>query len=728
LIGRRAAAVPLLFLLAPAIQPQDAALTRLKQAVEAIDAGQPSTALAVLAPLARRYPALADYFAFWTAQAHVAAKDNVAAVKAVEPVLRQSPESPLAGRAALLAAAALLDLNNPQGAITMLARVAEPRLPQPGSLAVLAQAREQVGDQVAAAIAWQTVFFSYPVSQEAKEAAAALARLEAALGASYPPPMPSSRFERAERLIGARRYADARAEYFGMIPLLEGSSREFARVRAAATLHRGRKDQDADAELQNLDIQDTEANAERLHWLAATARRLDRLPSMESALAELARSAPESPWRLRALVSAGDGYLVENRQAEYLPHYEACASVFPGEARAAYCHWKVVWASWLARSPQAADLFKKHLLQFPSSEKAGAALYWLSQSALSSGDPAAARDYLAELNRHFPNFFYSVLARQILSQPGMQNGPKTSTAQPFLASLKLPARERSPDFTTSPAALVRIDRARLLRSAGLEQWAETELRFAARNGDSPWALAMELSETAASRRDFARSIRYIIGTVPGYLFLPRDAAPARFWRLAFPFPFRAAIEKYARERSIDPYLLAALIRQESVFDPAAVSPVGAIGLTQIMPTTGRSLARRLKLGYRTAYLKRPDYNLRLGTFYLGNLIASFDGRVEDALAAYNAGPSRPPKWRQWGEFRDAQEFVETIPFTQTRDYIQIILRNADIYRWLYAGTSAPPETVGSEPAPKRIVKKPAGKSAKKPAKKSTKRSSRKKKK
>ena len=718
MIVRALAAILLLTLVAPPLQPQDVSLPQLKLAVESIGKGDSAKALRLLAPLARRYPAIADYTAYWTAQALAVSKDHAAAARAVEPVFRQQPESPIAGRAALLAASSLLEIDNPRGAITMLSRVAEPRLPQPESLAVLARAREGVNDPVAAAIAWQSIYFSYPLSNQAASASAALKRLESSLGAAYPPPMASSRFKRAETLLTARRHNDARSEFRAMVPLLDGSDREIARVRAAAALHQARKDIEAIAELQSLDVQDVEASAERLHWIAAAARRLDRIPAMESALADLATLAPQSPWRLRSLVSAGDNYLVENRVSEYLPHYSACADAFPGQERAAYCHWKVVWASWLSRSPQATNLLKDHLRRFPSSEKAGAALYWLGQAALSAGNAVEARDYFAELNAHFPNFFYSVLARQILDRPEMRNGAKSSAAQAFLASLKLPARERAPDFSVSPSAQKRIDRSRLLRKAGLESWAEIELRFAARNGDSPWALAMELSETAAARGDYARSIRYIIGTVPGYLFLPRDAAPTRFWRLAFPFPFRASITKYAQQRSIDPFLLAALIRQESLFDQAVVSPAGAIGLTQVMPPTGRSLARRLKLSYRVSYLKRADYNLRLGTLYLGNIISSFNGRLEDALAAYNAGPSRPPRWRQWGEFRDSEEFTETIPFTQTRDYVQIILRNADVYRWLYAGTPVPPpsfEPAKAKPAAKKSVKKRTAK----PAKKST---------
>lgn len=712
---RALAAILLLPLVALPLQPQDASLSQLKLAVELIDKGDSATALRLLAPLAQRYPAIADYTAYWTAQALSVGKDHAAAARAVEPVFRQQPESPIAGRAALLAASSLLETGNPRGAITMLTRVPEQRLPQPESLAVLARAREGVGDPVAAAMAWQSVFFAYPLSDQASAAATALDRLESSLGATYPPPMPSSRFVRAESLLTARRYIEARAEYRAMAPRLNGPDREIAQVRAAASLQRARKDLEAITELQSLDLQDSEAAAERFHWLIAAYRRLDRIPSMESALADLANLAPQSPWRLRALILAGENYLVANRVAEYLPHFSACAESFPDHERAAYCHWKVVWTAWLARSPKSVDLLKDHLRRFPTSEKAGAALYWLGQAALSAGNNAEARDYFAELNAHFPNFFYSVLARQILDRPDVRNATKSSSAQVFLSSLKLPSRERAPDFTVSPSAQRRIDRGRLLRQAGLESWAEIELRFAARNGDSPWALAMELSETAAARGDYARSIRYIIGTVPGYLFLPRDAAPARFWRLAFPFPYRASITKYAQERSIDPFLLAALIRQESLFDQAVVSSAGAIGLTQVMPPTGRSLARRLKLGFSISNLKHADYNLRLGTLYLGNLISSFNGRLEDALAAYNAGPGRPPRWRQWSEFRDSEEFVETIPFTQTRDYVQIILRNADVYRWLYAGTPVPP--LAAAPAEAKPSAKPA---AKKSVKKSTK--------
>jgi soluble lytic murein transglycosylase len=141
-------------------------------------------------------------------------------------------------------------------------------------------------------------------------------------------------------------------------------------------------------------------------------------------------------------------------------------------------------------------------------------------------------------------------------------------------------------------------------------------------------------------------------------------------------------------------LVAALIRQESEFDPKVVSYANARGLTQIVPSTGRELSRRLKQPYSTAKLFQPSFNLQLGTYYLQSLAEQTGGKIEAALAAYNAGLSRARAWLTWGEFQEQAEFIETVPFSQTRDYIQTVLRNAEVYRRIYG---APVETASRRP-------------------------------
>jgi soluble lytic murein transglycosylase len=197
---------------------------------------------------------------------------------------------------------------------------------------------------------------------------------------------------------------------------------------------------------------------------------------------------------------------------------------------------------------------------------------------------------------------------------------------------------------------------------------------------------MALAETAARRGAHHVSLRYIKRYAPGYLTIPLDAAPERFWKLAFPMPYRDSLESTSRSRELDPFVVAALIRQESEFNPRAVSRAKAYGLTQVLPSTGREISRRAGVSnFSTPMLFEPEVNLRLGTYYLKSMLDQHGGRWEHTLAAYNAGKSRVNTWVTWAEYREPAEFIETVPFTETRNYIQIVLRNAYVYRRLYGG-------------------------------------------
>ena len=213
--------------------------------------------------------------------------------------------------------------------------------------------------------------------------------------------------------------------------------------------------------------------------------------------------------------------------------------------------------------------------------------------------------------------------------------------------------------TPAPVTKARVARARQLASAGLDSWAEVELRYGAEKEDQPQVLAMELASLLGKGKP-EQALRSIKRYAIGYLNLPFDSAPRDFWRFAFPLPFRADLDRFSKANSLDPFLVAALIRQESEFDPRAVSRTSARGLTQIMPDTGRELSRRLHLTpYSTPRLFEPEVNLQLGTYYLKMVTTQLGGHEEAALAAYNAGMSRAKLWLTWGEFREPAEFIET---------------------------------------------------------------------
>lgn len=165
----------------------------------------------------------------------------------------------------------------------------------------------------------------------------------------------------------------------------------------------------------------------------------------------------------------------------------------------------------------------------------------------------------------------------------------------------------------------------------------------------------------------------------------------RLLRLLYPFPHREEIRRMAAERGLSPYLLAGLIRQESLFEEEIESYAGAVGLMQIMPGTGRDLAREHGVrDFRVSDLREPGLNLRLGTGYLRELLDRFGGRLSFALAAYNAGPHRMARWRRRPYAGDPDVFMESIPFRQTRRYVKAVLAHARVYAALYGcGTQEP---------------------------------------
>src|SRR5262249_51683757 len=131
-------------------------------------------------------------------------------------------------------------------------------------------------------------------------------------------------------------------------------------------------------------------------------------------------------------------------------------------------------------------------------------------------------------------------------------------------------------------------------------------------------------------------------------------------------------------------LVASLIRQESEFNPRAISPANAMGLMQLLPNVGRGVAKQVKMKHFSSDdLLQAAINIQLGTHYFKHMVDHYHGRVEYALAAYDAGTDRVDEWLSSGNFKDVEEFVESIPFTETREYVQAIMRNAVLYKLLY---------------------------------------------
>ncbi|MBI2819564.1 MAG: transglycosylase SLT domain-containing protein [Acidobacteria bacterium] len=635
---------------------------------------------------AGRTPTLVqDYAVYYQAVSEAALGNQEAVVSLLAGFAARYPSSVLAPKAVLQLGTSYVALKRSGDAISLLKSPKLP-LPEPESTFLLAQAYQNSDQLLEAVATYRKVFYSYPASSQAKDAEKVLNQLRAKMGRDYPPSTAGMWALRADKFYDAGRWSDALSAYRSLANLAEGSLLDHARVREGACQLQLRATWPALNSLQKLKVSDPDAAAERLYTMAAAYRRLGRQDSMEQQVAFLAEQYPKSEWREKALILGGNYYLLEKEYDRASDYYRKSYEEFPQGNAAATGHWKVAWQAYRERRwLDARRLLEEHVQNFPSSSQVSAALYWLGR-LVEQESPASAIRYYAKISETFPNYYYGLLARQrlaVLPPASATSTAKIPTIDHIQRSIAGPNSDGKPSLNEGPYR----ERVRLLESAWLMDWAIEELRAViARDPSALWA-GSEMARLEKERGRYHVALRYAKRYVPSYFARKTSDLPSDVWELLFPRPYWEQLKKQATTAKVDPYLVAGLIRQESEFDPRARSRSNARGLMQLLPSTARMMARRVPdpkaRRYQLASLYVPDINLVYGTFYLKKVLDQFDGTPEYALAGYNAGENRVVEWLRNGPFEEPAEFVESIPFTETREYVQAVLRNAALYRELY---------------------------------------------
>jgi soluble lytic murein transglycosylase len=652
--------------------PADASLANLALGIFAYEQTNYSAAISLLVPIPAQLPKIADYAGYYLAASRVESSDFATVPTDLAPAHRKSP---LSGKSWILEARAHQSTDPAAAALLLVNHYAE--IPQPEGDVVLGDCYRAAQDIPHAAEAYQRVYTQYLSGDFASRAEAALAAMNQPMGS------PSQLLQRADRQLEIKDYAGARRAYQSLLATLTGLERDQALVRVgAADCLRGQYDI-ALPYLESLQLSASESEAERLYYIIECARHGKDDAAMDAALQRLAQNYRRSPFRLKALSSAANRYLLVNQPADYVPLYRAIYQDFPTSLQAPVAHWKVTFQSYLTGAPDAEALLRQHLRTYFGHPTIGGALYFLGRHYEARGDRSSARACYQRLAGALENQYYAVLARDRLRTPEIAGAPlpgaNTESAQ-FVASLKLGGAAPIPTEPTAATAF-RIERSRILRSAGLDDLADSELRYGSRDDGQPALLSMEMASSAPAPY---QAVKIMKAMNADYLSLPMAAAPRQFWELLFPLPYKSDVVRAAEDRSLDPFLIAGLVRQESEFNPQALSPAKAYGLTQVRPATGRLVARKAGIQRFTANtLYQPAANLKIGTAIFRSMLDHEGGSVEQTLAAYNAGPNRVVQWRTWANFREPAEFVESIPFTETREYVQAVLRNAEMYRRLY---------------------------------------------
>src|SRR3984957_473574 len=645
---------------------------------------------------AQNDPLLKDYALFYSAQANIALNKNAVALGQLKYFRKTYPDSVLTEQALGALGTAALASAQPKEILAALDGYAALK-DKPPLLFLRAQAYEALNDPVRAALDYQKVYLVFPTADQARESGEKLRFLRSSKTTQLlVPEIPvEKQTEHAAAIFGARQWSEARDEYSHLVTVLKGAEQERAELRVLLC---GLALGSGPAQVTALKINDPDVDAERYYALANHYRNQQQETIMVSAIDAAIARDPASRWTESALFLGGNYYWVQLDRDRAVSYYKRLADNFPTSTDAAPAQWRVAWAAVLKRQPDASALLLDHLRRFSGTTFAPDALYWLGRLAEESDNPALARAYYEKLQSRFPQNYFSTAASAHLKKLGP--GPVADAAvlvsvQPLPASLTLGP-------TIPAAAANRHARADALRSIGFDASAELELRAAYAATGEPRLLLEAAQEAAASGR-IGVAIVTVRQIYPQLEWRRFEDVPREVWLAAYAMPFQPSIRSRSAAVGLDPMLTAGLIRQESAYQPEAHSVANAFGLMQLLPKTARRYAKQAKVRFSAPMLFEPDYNIHLGTIYLAGLRRDF-GSVESALAAYNAGEERVAQWTAGQTYREPAEFVDSIPFTETREYVEIVTRNADIYRKLYGTSPAVPAVAKSPAATRSAVK------------------------
>ena len=626
---------------------------------------------------------LADFAVYYEARAALVGKEAAKAVGVLEGFASRFPESTLRPAATGILAQALLQINQPERAIQVLTAETQ-GVQRATSALLLARAYLQAQKLPDAARAFQDVYYNFPTAPEAPAAGENLAQLKAQLGSSFPTAELEALTHRAEVLFNNGRFDDARREYRQLVQVHPSASEvggwQVAEARCLIRLKRGHEALDV---LKALPPAESSLGAEVSQARVEANAQLGDVEAMQQALDHLSQVQPPSASYAFALNTVGSFYVRRGDWNTAARYYSTLAAVFPEAEETSEATWRLAWSYYLDRqADKARRAFTDHITRYPDSPHLPASLYWLGRLAEDSGRSSEAKVYFSLLQRRFVHTYYAARAAERMAKfPSVPTSGSTSLAATIPLPKPVPA-----ELCGSEPHNGALRPFLALKQLNLTDLAKSYLHdVLAQQPSEPRAL-LALSRLEAEAKDYASAIFATRRLVPDYPEYDFPQLPRETWGLLFPRVFWNLVSRQARANRVDSNLVLGVIRQESAFNPRATSTANARGLMQVLPSTagGRSQRSRL-IAERQLY--SPDYNIRVGCRYLAELIHMFHGNVEEAVAAYNAGDTRVREWLQGRSFSEPAEFVESIPFRDTRAYVEAVMRDGKIYKGLTASST-----------------------------------------
>jgi soluble lytic murein transglycosylase len=628
--------------------------------VAALRLGKSGEALPFLEDAERKLPLAADYAALYQAEALLKQKKYAEAANKAAAVPKLYPASQLIRRSEKLYADILFEAGDYKGALKAFQLFVEKYASGNDSQEALfrsAHCREETGDKSSAIKVYRSIWLNNPASIQAKKSRERLKELEKTDSRANVF-SPEDLLQRASTLYARNEYSAAFHALQDITP--DGQPAGFTTrmdFRMGMTHYRLKNWLQAEKILTRLSACTVPGiRSEARFWLAKTLERQDQTERAFGMYMELADEGKKQEFADDALIEAAGLRRSQGKYGEAARMFEKIINLYPDSKFVARAAWEAAWSHYLAgEHAVAAESFKALLKDEGVREKA---LYWLARTLENTGNADAA-SYYRILLAEYPAGFYATWYRE---QAGVRDARELTPARNALTELPLASGFEKP---------------RLLASLGMREEARLEMAAALKKANDRKKIFPALARIYLEMGEYGAAIALFQQNRP----IKWEPETLPLWSAGYPLAYTEAVGQHAAANTLPESLVYALIRSESGFSPAIKSPAGAVGLMQLMPATAKMTAR--EKGFSPTMLTTPEYNIKLGTKHFRELLKGFDGDVVCSIAAYNAGSAAVGRWRNNLKGLRKDEFIECIPYQETRDYVKKVYASAATYRQLY---------------------------------------------
>jgi soluble lytic murein transglycosylase len=624
---------------------------------------------------------LGDYALWLRGQALQQAGNHAEAINIFAKLLQDYPDSVRATNAKLLSADSAIASGQAATIPGLLGEMADAG--SPDALLRIARSYESLGDQTNSIKYYRRVYFYGAGSDAAKDAEAKLTTLAQPLT----PQTAEEAQTRADKLFNSKNWTLAEKAYADLVLSFPASLTPAANLKRLTVLANLKKMPDAQSAFNAIPA--TAKEKEEAYYQLAIGYAKARLwPNARQSAEEMRQKFPSGKLTAKTFIDAGLAAREAKNRVDEGYFLKTAVASFPNAVEVALAQFELAWFEHESGNfAQSSQMFVEHLARYADKDTSnrGKAGYWAARDSEKAGKFADACALYDAVNYRYSANWYGHLGMQrqaTLKSQGKCSGQAANSlivkASTNLKSVTVAAE------TATQKELARAEKSDQLSTIGLFDWAIDELSEAKKTAQNSPKINIALARHYRLKGDNVSALLALAKSYPDYSQMFPEEMGREEWDIFYPLTNWDQIRAWAKNRSLDPYQVAGLIRQESVFNPRAKSGANAYGLMQLLLPTARSVARKYGSTANlssadTLYL--PAANIELGTAYMRDQFDKF-GRIEYVAVAYNAGPGRVPQWRATLPI-EIDEFVEEIPFKETKGYVQGVIRNSAQYRRLY---------------------------------------------